>query len=67
MDTNKVTVMIVGNDDEDVRSFTINRTLLTNYKKYLIYAGSAFTAAIIFFFAFFAYTVKISVEKFMFM
>ncbi|NOS84942.1 MAG: hypothetical protein HOP31_07365, partial [Ignavibacteria bacterium] len=57
MDTNKVTVMIVGNDDEEVKTFTINRTLLTNYNKYLIYAGSVFTAAIIFFFVVFAYSV----------
>lgn len=63
MDTNKVTVMIVGNDDEEVKTFSINRTLLINYKKYLIYAGSAFTAAIIIFFAVFAYTVKLSVDK----
>ncbi len=32
MDTNKVTVMIVGNDDEEVKTFSVNRTLLINYK-----------------------------------
>ena len=63
MDTNKVTILIVGNDDEEIRSFEINRYLIKNYKKYLIYAGSAFTLAIILFFSVFAYSVKVSLDK----
>lgn len=64
MDTKKVTVLIIGNNDEDVRSFEINKTLLTNYKKYLLYAGSVFAAGIVIFFTIFAYSVKVSVDKY---
>lgn len=63
MDTKKVTVLIVGNDDEEIRSLSINRTLIANYKKYLLYAGIAFTASIIIFFSVFAYSVKVSLDK----
>lgn len=63
MDTKKVTILIVGNDDEQIKSFEINRYLIKNYKKYLIYIGSAFTFAVILFFAVFAYSVKVSVDK----
>ncbi len=63
MDTKKVTVLIVGNDDEEIRSISINRTLVANYKKYLLYSGIAFTSAIIIFFSVFAYSVKVSLDK----
>lgn len=63
MDTKKVTVLIVGNDDEEIRSLSINRTLIANYKKYLLYTGIAFTASIIIFFSVFAYSVKVSLDK----
>ncbi|HAX49397.1 MAG TPA: hypothetical protein DCX92_10475, partial [Bacteroidetes bacterium] len=63
MDTKKVTVLIIGNDNEDVKSFELNRSLITNYKKYLIYAGSALLAVFLICFAIFAYSVKISIDK----
>lgn len=63
MDTKKLTVLVIGNDDEQVRSYTINRTLIENYKKYLIITGSVITAAMILFFSVFAYSIKISLDK----
>jgi murein DD-endopeptidase MepM/ murein hydrolase activator NlpD len=42
LDTKKITVLIIGNDDKEVKSFKINANLINNYKKYLIRA-SAFT------------------------
>ncbi len=63
MDTKKVTILIVGNDDEEIRSIELNRSLITNYKKYLIYAGSAVTFAMILFFCVFAYSLKVSLDK----
>lgn len=63
MDTKKVTLLIVGNDDEEIRSFSINRTLISNLKNYSLLAGTVFSAAIILFFAVLAYTVKTSVDK----
>lgn len=43
MDTKKVTILIIGNDDEHVKSFKINANLIKNYKKYF-YAVSGFAA-----------------------
>lgn len=63
MDTKKVTVLIIGNDDEEVKSFELNRSLITNYKKYLIYAGSALLAVFVIFMTIFAYSVKVSLDK----
>ena len=63
MDTKKVTVLIIGNDDEEVKSFELNRSLFTNYKKYLIYAGSALLAVFVIFMTIFAYSVKVSIDK----
>jgi len=63
MDTKKVTVLIIGNDDEDVKSFELNRSLITNYKKYLIYAGSALLAVFVICLTVFAYSLKISLDK----
>lgn len=63
MDTKKVTVLIVGNDDEEIKSFSINRALISNIKKYSLIAGIVFSAAIVFFLAVIAYTFKISIDK----
>jgi murein DD-endopeptidase MepM/ murein hydrolase activator NlpD len=63
MDTKKVTVLIIGNDDEDVKSFELNRSLITNHKKYLIYAGSALLAVFVICLTVFAYSLKISLDK----
>ena len=63
MDTKKVTVLIIGNDDEDVKSFELNRSLITNYKKYLIYAGSALLAVFVICLTVFAYSLKVSLDK----
>lgn len=63
MDTKKVTVLIIGHADEDVKSFELNRSLITNYKKYLIYAGSAMLAVFVICLTVFAYSLKISLDK----
>ena len=63
MDTKKVTVLIIGNDDEDVKSFELNRSLITNYKKYLVYAGSALLAVFVICLTVFAYSLKVSLDK----
>jgi len=39
MDTKKVTVLIIGNDDEEVRSYSVNASLIKNFKRYLIKAS----------------------------
>jgi murein DD-endopeptidase MepM/ murein hydrolase activator NlpD len=63
MDTKKVPILVVGNDDEEIRSIEINRSLITNYKKYLIYAGSVVMFAMVLFFCVFAYSLKVSLDK----
>lgn len=63
MDTKKVTVLIVGNDDEEIKSFSVNRTFISNLKNYSIVAGTVFSASIILFFALLAYTLKTSIDK----
>ena len=63
MDTKKVTVLIVGSDDEDVKTFKISHNLITNYKKYAIYAGSALAVMLVVFLSVFAYSLKVSLDK----
>ncbi|MEO8514500.1 MAG: M23 family metallopeptidase [Ignavibacteria bacterium] len=63
MDTKKVTIIVVGSDDEEIRSIELSSALVKNYKKYLVYAGSAFTLAVILFFCVFAYSLKVSLDK----
>lgn len=63
MDTEKVTVLIVGNDDEEVKSYKINRNLIINFKKYVYISGAVFSLALVLFFSVFAYSLKVSVDK----
>lgn len=63
MDTEKVTILIVGNDDEEVKSYKINRNLIINFKKYLYITGAVFSLALIVFFSVFAYSLKVSMDK----
>ncbi len=63
MDTKKVTILIISNDDNEVKSFELKRNLITNYKKYLIYSGSVVLITFILFFSVFAYTIKVSLDK----
>ncbi len=63
MDTKKVTVLIVGSDDDDVKSFKLSHDLIINYKKYAIYAGSALALMLVVFLSVFAYSLKVSLDK----
>ena len=63
MDTKKVTVLIVGSDDEEVKSLKLSHDHIINYKKYAIYAGSALALMLVVFLSVFAYSLKFSLDK----
>ncbi|MCC6865395.1 MAG: M23 family metallopeptidase [Ignavibacteria bacterium] len=64
MDLKKLTIQLIGKEDEPIKTLTINKTFIINHKKYLIAAGSALTAILVLFFVIFAYSVKVSVDKY---
>ncbi len=43
MENNKVTVLIISNDDKEVKSFKLSTNLISNYRKYLIWISSFVT------------------------
>jgi murein DD-endopeptidase MepM/ murein hydrolase activator NlpD len=67
MDTKKVTILVIGNDDEDVKSFKINANLYynitLNFKKYMYAAGSVFALLLIVILSMAAYSLKVSYDK----
>jgi murein DD-endopeptidase MepM/ murein hydrolase activator NlpD len=63
MESKKATIIIIGSDDEEVRSFSISQNLIHNYKKYALYAGVVFSAFILLFIVVFAYSLKVSIDK----
>jgi murein DD-endopeptidase MepM/ murein hydrolase activator NlpD len=44
MDNEKVTILIVSSDNQEVKSYSVNKSLISNYKKYLFYSGLFFAA-----------------------
>lgn len=63
MDTEKVTILIVSNDDEEVKSFSVNKNLIKNFRKYLIRASSAAAVLFAVMIIIVAYSLKVSVDK----
>ncbi|MBZ0204052.1 MAG: M23 family metallopeptidase [Ignavibacteria bacterium] len=63
MDTKNVTILIIGNDDENVKSFKINRNLINNFKKYLLYYSGAIVVSFVVILSVIAYTLQISLDK----
>jgi murein DD-endopeptidase MepM/ murein hydrolase activator NlpD len=63
MDTKNVTILVVGNDDEDIKTFKIPKNFITNYKKYLYIATFTVGGFFLLLALFFAYTMKVSIDK----
>ena len=63
MDTDKLTVLIFGNDDQDVKSFNINRNLIINYKKYLKWIAGGISALALIFLIAIGYALKTGYDK----
>jgi murein DD-endopeptidase MepM/ murein hydrolase activator NlpD len=63
MDTEKVTILLISNDDEEVKSYKISKNLIINFKKYLYISGAVLSIALVVFFSVFAYSLKVSVDN----
>ncbi len=63
MEAKKVTILVIGNDDEDVKSFKINANLYTNFRKYIYAASSVIALLLVVIITMFAYSVKVSYDK----
>lgn len=67
MDSKKVTILVIGNDDEDVKSIKINANLYhnitKNLKKYVYAASSILALVLIVAASLAAYSLKISFDK----
>jgi murein DD-endopeptidase MepM/ murein hydrolase activator NlpD len=63
MEAKKVTILVIGNDDEEVKSFKISSALYRNFKKYIYAASSVIVLLLVIIITMFAYSVKISFDK----
>lgn len=67
MQSKKVTILVIGNDDEDVRSFKINANLYhnitKNFRKYIYAAGSVLAVSLIVLLTMAGYSLKVSLDK----
>lgn len=63
MDTKNVTVLVVGNDDEEIKSFKIPKNFITNFKKYVYIASFTVGGFFLLLAVFFAYSMKVSFDK----
>lgn len=63
MDNNKLTVLLVSNDNTEVKSFKINSKFIKNFRKYLIRTGFAIALICLIILLLFAYSIKLNFDN----
>lgn len=63
MDTKNVTILIVGNDDDEIKTFKIPKNFITNYKKYLYIATFTVGGFFLLLALVLGYSMKVSIDK----